>query len=39
MRDPMYDGNTPDRLRNAGIRTDTLDSNGNIIRGRRVDSP
>ncbi len=37
MRDPVYEGNTPDREKN--LRSDTLDSNGNIIRGRKIESP
>lgn len=34
------DGNSPDRQKFPfHPRQDTLDSNGNIIRGRRIDSP
>lgn len=37
IRDPIYEGNTPDRSKHP--RSDTLDSNGNAIRGRKIDSP
>jgi hypothetical protein len=37
IRDPIYEGNTPDRTKHP--RSETLDSNGNIIRGRKIDSP
>ena len=38
IRDQIFDGSTPERLR-GGFRSDTLDSNGNLIRGRKIDSP